>query len=55
MERKLKLKRQFDSEYDGGDGDKNSYYDDLKKEVILFPETLQLLFHKTRRLMNRQH
>merc|ERR1719228_1066610 len=33
MERKLKLKRQFDSEYDGGDGDKNSYYDDLKKEV----------------------
>ena len=55
MERKLKLKRQFDSEYDGGDGDKNSYYDDLKKEVILFLETLRLLFHKTRRLMNRQH
>merc|ERR1719239_803351 len=35
MERKLKLKRQFDSDYDGGEGDKNSYYEDLKKEVNL--------------------
>jgi ribosome biogenesis protein BMS1 len=35
MERTLKLKRQFDSDYDGGDGDgdKSSYYSDLKKEV----------------------
>ena len=35
MERKLKLKRQFDSDYDGGEGDKNSYYEDLKKEVSI--------------------
>ena len=35
MERKLKLKRQFDTEYDdGGEGGKaSSFYDDLKKEV----------------------
>ena len=41
MERKLKLKRQFDSEYDGGDGDKNSYYEDLKKEVYIKIEANQ--------------
>ena len=33
MERKLKLKKMFDSEYDGGDGEKASFYEDLKKEV----------------------
>ena len=34
MERKLKLKRSFDQDYDGGEGgEKSSYYDDLKKEV----------------------
>ena len=33
MERKLKLKKMFDSEYDGGEGDKASFYEDLKKEV----------------------
>jgi len=34
MERKLKLKRQFDTDYDGGEGgDKATFYDDLKKEV----------------------
>ena len=33
MERKLKLKKMFDSEYDGGEGDKGSFYEDLKKEV----------------------
>jgi hypothetical protein len=33
MERKLKLKRQFDSEYDEGGEGKASFYEDLKKEV----------------------
>ena len=33
MERKLKLKKMFDAEYDGGEGDKASFYEDLKKEV----------------------
>ena len=33
MERKLKLKRTFDTEYDGADGEKASFYEDLKKEV----------------------
>ena len=33
MERKLKLKRSFDTEYDGGEGEKGTYYEDLKKEV----------------------
>lgn len=33
MERKLKLKKSFDTEYDGGEGDKGTYYEDLKKEV----------------------
>jgi len=33
MERKLKLKKSFDTEYDGGEGDKATYYEDLKKEV----------------------
>eukprot|EP00090_Calanus_glacialis_P046436 TRINITY_DN9120_c0_g1_i1.p1 TRINITY_DN9120_c0_g1~~TRINITY_DN9120_c0_g1_i1.p1 ORF type:complete len:1240 (-),score=545.03 TRINITY_DN9120_c0_g1_i1:50-3718(-) len=33
MERKLKLKRSFDTDYDGGEGDKGTYYEDLKKEV----------------------
>jgi len=33
MERKMKLKKSFDTEYDGGEGDKATYYEDLKKEV----------------------
>jgi hypothetical protein len=33
MERKLKLKRQFDTQYDDGGEGKSSFYDDLKKEV----------------------
>jgi len=33
MERKLKLKKSFDTDYDGGEGDKGTYYEDLKKEV----------------------
>jgi phosphoribulokinase len=33
MERKLKLKRQFDTEYDDGGEGKASFYEDLKKEV----------------------
>jgi ribosome biogenesis protein BMS1 len=33
MERKLKLKQQFDSQYDEGGEGKSSFYDDLKKEV----------------------
>merc|ERR1712142_874749 len=33
MERKLKLKRTFDTEYDGGEGEKGTFYEDLKKEV----------------------
>jgi len=33
MERKLKLKRQFDTDYDDGEGEKGSFYEDLKKEV----------------------
>ena len=34
MERKLKLKRTFDTDYDGGEGgEKSTYYEDLKKEV----------------------
>lgn len=33
MERKLKLKRSFDTDYDGGEGEKGTYYEDLKKEV----------------------
>jgi len=33
MERKLKLKKSFDTEYDGGEGDKATFYEDLKKEV----------------------
>jgi len=33
MEKKLKLKRSFDTDYDGGEGEKGTYYEDLKKEV----------------------
>ena len=34
MERKLQLKRQFDQQYDGGEGGEGtSFYDDLRKEV----------------------
>ena len=33
MERKLKLKRQFDTDYDDGGEGKASFYEDLKKEV----------------------
>jgi len=33
MERKIKLKRSFDTDYDDGEGAGGSFYDDLKKEV----------------------
>ena len=33
MERKLKLKKAFDTDYDDGEGAAASFYDDLKKEV----------------------
>lgn len=33
MERKIKLKRSFDTDYDDGEGARGSFYDDLKKEV----------------------
>ena len=54
MERKLKLKRQFDSEYDGGEGDKNSYYEDLKKEVKIEIYAFSCFDLDTHRWMNRQ-